>query len=198
MIIMIIVYRFIHHFPIVIIISHNYYPPFKMWMGKILLEMIKWSWEMQRIWCNHRIGWWENLIYRKTLYLMGKLEPESPIFDGKNPWLSGSNCPLNKPIQWCKRFSQSSRPGCRCPDRKTTCQKYGDPHEATMSGDDLYHHIPPIFSVILGDGLWMFMTLALPHDWEYYWEYVTRWCWFVSEDGFKIDLSNKNGAITST
>jgi hypothetical protein len=77
----------------------------------------------------------------------------------------------------------------RSPDRKKKCQN-GDPHEATMSGDDLYH----LFSVILGDGSW---------HWVYHitgniTERSTRWCWFVSKDRFKIDLSNNNGAIRST
>ena len=44
----------------------------------------------------HRIGWWENL-------------QENPIFDGKNPWVSGSNFPLNQSSEmfWvfgCVRF----------------------------------------------------------------------------------------------
>jgi len=29
---------------------------------------------------------------------MGKLEPENPIFDGKNPMVSGEDFPLNQSI----------------------------------------------------------------------------------------------------
>ena len=55
---------------------------------------------------NHRIGWWENL-------------QESPIFDGKNPWVS---CKFSlKPIQWFN-ISGIARPSGHSPDPEPWAQ----------------------------------------------------------------------------